>query len=31
MCLGPVVVKNEEYRGQMTPIKVESLLGSKKT
>ncbi len=28
--LGPVVVKNEEYHGQMTPIKVESLLGTKK-
>ncbi len=28
--LGPVVVRNEEYRGQMTPIKVESLLGTKK-
>lgn len=28
--LGPVVVKNEEYRGLMTPIKVESLLGTKK-
>ncbi|HEY9206584.1 MAG TPA: NADH-quinone oxidoreductase subunit NuoE [Candidatus Methanoperedens sp.] len=24
--LGPVVVNNEEYHGQMTPIKVESLL-----
>lgn len=24
--LGPVVVRNEEYRGQMTPLKVESLL-----
>ncbi len=29
--LGPVVVKNEEYRGQMTPIKVESLLDPKTT
>lgn len=29
--LGPVVVKNEEYRGQMTPIKVESLLSTKST
>ena len=27
--LGPVVVKNEEYRGQMNPIKVESLLSTK--
>ncbi len=24
--LGPVVVKNKEYRGQMTPLKVEGLL-----
>ena len=29
--LGPVVVENEEYHGQMTPIKVESLLNGKKT
>lgn len=28
--LGPVVVKNEEYHGQMTPIKVESLLNPRK-
>lgn len=28
--LGPVVVKNEEYRGQMTPLKVESLLNTRK-
>lgn len=28
--LGPVVVKNDDYRGQMTPIKVESLLKPKK-
>lgn len=28
--LGPVVVKNEEHHGQMTPIKVESLLNNKK-
>jgi NADH-quinone oxidoreductase subunit E len=28
--LGPVVVKNEKYSGQMTPIKVGTLLGIKK-
>ncbi len=28
--LGPVVVENEKYHGEMTPIKVESLLNSKK-
>ena len=27
--LGPVVVENEEYHGEMTPIKVESLLNGK--
>jgi len=27
--LGPVVIGNEEYHGQMTPIKVESLLNGK--
>ena len=27
--LGPVVVNNEEHHGQMTPIKVESLLSNK--
>lgn len=29
--LGPVVVENKEYHGQMTPIKVETLLNGKKT
>lgn len=27
--LGPVVVKNEEYHGQMSPLKVERILKSK--